>query len=797
VTARTGSLLRVAGLPVTTWTAAGAPELFRLLGELAEETRCDQERNALLADAIGTRLVPHPAVSGPQRAVALRVRRALHNGEPAPATSIRVAELAERLLRTGDPLPDGLRAAVTHAERLSDLRTVALRSITDEEQRLLGLPWRLLHDSPVGRHALHDGDVALYTDIADRLDAGEPWTTKRMRQRSEYLWRMVTRGCTRATPRGWLAHVASLDIAATGGWQAGETLTLGDSAAPEYVGNVDQHHAEPVALLDHPDAVVALAPLTRLEPDHLQAFVLVGEHRERLGAVRLRRTPLVEQIRSALVAQPRAAARLVADVAADAGVNRGAVGTVVRHLVRVGVVQVCLPPRATLTRARLRDLAAPVTVDRAGFIDVYRETGAALADAHAERLQALVRLGLRVMLTTDLDGVDRSPPLPPGLGPAPRPLLDVVADCARSGVEVWHGFPHHHDWSRPPDPDSAAARLLDWIDRRIDRADRSGIDLDEATLDGLGTSPTRLDWPVDALLRPIRATGGPLAVLDEVAPAGTLDARFIATLGALGAPLPQVEQYRRFLDRYSERTGAPFVEVLVPPLAQQAANAVRRPGYTRRCTADPDRTLYFPAETAASTMYLPLSDITMRIAAGHVVAEVDGRPIWPISHTARNARPPWDLVTALLRLASPQPRRDAWRRLTYSLPAWPDRDHVPRITVGGGLVLTVAQWRLRRAQLWQPDASTLAKATALLRLRRQWDLPRWVTSVADRHDEPIAIDLDSLRAPRIIDRLLAGGGSALLLNEMLPGPEQLPVHDEPAGGSSVAELLLRLPTEPT
>jgi hypothetical protein len=447
---------------------------------------------------------------------------------------------------------------------------------------------------------------------------------------------------------------------------------------------------------------------------------------------------------------------------------------------------------------RLLDLAAsPVTSAGDGFVDVYRETGVALADAHAQRLQALVRLGLRVMSTTDLDGVDRSPTLPPGLGPAPRPLLDIVADCARSGVEVWHGFPHHHDWSRPPDPDSAAARLMDWIDRRIDRADRSGINLDQSTLDELGAPPAQLDWPVDALLRPIRVAGGPVAVLDEVAPAGVLDARFIAALGALGAPLPQVEQYQRFLDDFSERTGASFVEVLVPPLSQHAANAVRRPSYTRRWTADPDHALYFPADAVAATTYLPLSDITMRTSAGRVVAEVDGRRIWPISHTARNARPPWDLVTALLRLASPQPRRDAWRRLTYSLPAWPDRDHVPRITVGGGLVLTVAQWRLRRDQLWQPDDSTIAKATALLRLRRRWSLPRWVTSVADRHDEPIAIDLDSLRAPRIIDRLLADGGSAIALSEMLPSPEQLPVRDEPAGGASVAELLLRLPTGPT
>ena len=263
-------------------------------------------------------------------------------------------------------------------------------------------------------------------------------------------------------------------------------------------------------------------------------------------------------------------------------------------------------------------------------------------------------------------------------------------------------------------------------------------------------------------------------------------------LGALGEPLPQAVAYQHFLDRLSGLTGVPFVEVLIPPLSARAANAVRRPCYTRHWTGDPDPSCYFDA--ARPSVYLPLAAITIRRAGQAVVAEHDGNRIWPVIHTARVARGPWLIIRTLLSLASPQSDRRSWRSLGNSLPAWPDHGQIPRITVGGRLVLTASQWRVRRGDLGNPQDRLVDRARALATLRRARSMPRWVTITAESHDEPVVADLDSLRTLRTVDRMPAGPPT-LTFTELVPGPDELPVRDlaEPAGQGHWAELLLRLP----
>jgi hypothetical protein len=393
------------------------------------------------------------------------------------------------------------------------------------------------------------------------------------------------------------------------------------------------------------------------------------------------------------------------------------------------------------------------------------------------------------MALTDLDCRPDPAPVPAALHDEPRPLLDVVREClVGGGSEVARSWPHHHDWPPARRTGSPFARLVDWLGTRMDGVE--SVDLDSATLDALGAPTPVLDWPVDCLLRPTRGPAGAVAVLDQVAPAAVLDARFIDALAGLHADLPQVEEYRGFLSLLANRSGVPFVEVLVPSLSLRAANAVRRPGYTGLWTGDPDRASYIDTGDAS---YLPLSRITLRTAGGHVVAEVNGDPVWPVRHTARLAAPPWNTITGLLMLASPQPDRDRWRPLRYSLPAWPDRVFVPRITVGGALIVTPAQWRLRPAALWRPGDRLTDKFTRLERLSRQLRMPRLVQVAADVHDEPLAVDLCSPHGIRTLDRMIQRGTPALFVRELLADPARLVVHDDATGAAGVTELLLRLP----
>ncbi|HEX4700619.1 MAG TPA: lantibiotic dehydratase, partial [Pseudonocardiaceae bacterium] len=395
------------------------------------------------------------------------------------------------------------------------------------------------------------------------------------------------------------------------------------------------------------------------------------------------------------------------------------------------------------------------TVDRvpANSVDVYRRSATGIAESYATRLAELVHLGLRALALTG--GTVAAPALPAQLGPRPRLLPDLA-------TERW--VPVALAPGRGP--------LDRWIGEHADGAD--SIDLDVDTLDRLGAPTPTVDWPVDCLVRPIRAHDGPVAVLDRICPAGVLDAQFASAMRDLYPRVPQADEYRRFLCEIGARAGIPVVEVLVPPTTA--------PTYSSWWTGD-------PARAGQPGIYVSPARITLRTDAGQVIAEVDGRRIWPVGHTTHAAPPPWDRLSALLMLASPQPPAWSWR------PVCPDRDHVPRITVGGGLVVSVERWRLPCGQLWQRRDRPLDKVTALLRLRRRHGLPRWVTVAAA--DGPVVLDLDSLRSIPVIERLASRGVTCLDVSELLPNPNQLPVRDESAGGASVAELVLRLPWRQT
>jgi hypothetical protein len=147
--------------------------------------------------------------------------------------------------------------------------------------------------------------------------------------------------------------------------------------------------------------------------------------------------------------------------------------------------------------------------------------------------------------------------------------------------------------------------------------------------------------------------------------------------------------------------------------------------------------------------------------------------------------------------AAPLPIRWSPWRLCNSLDALPGRDFMPRITVGDGLVLSCAQWRIALEHLWDTTSSTLSKARALERFRRRWQLPRWVFVSRDSGSKPVACDLESLRAIRLLERASLDAKSAILVVEMLPAPDKLLVadHAHHDGDRLVSEILLRLPCD--
>jgi hypothetical protein len=493
---------------------------------------------------------------------------------------------------------------------------------------------------------------------------------------------------------------------------------------------------------------------------------------------------MLDALLALLPSEPVTAARLLDELAGPGPRQREAVAGLLGYLIRLGVLQACVEPRHTLTGWAAQSDTPAIMIGPGGFIDVYRQPVAGLDRGYAERLTGLIELALRAGALADAGEPAPAVTLPPAITDHPRPLLDIFAECVDHGIRVRRGRAHHHDWPVARDPRSEYAGLHRWLSTQMD--DAVSIDLDAATLDRFGAPPADLHWPADALVEPINSADNALVCLADVVPAGRLDARFLPALDSLGAQAGPQVAYRTFLDALGGAT-----EILIPPLSELAANTIRRPAYTPLWTGDPDRACYI---TGGAATYLPLPAITLRRAGSQVIAEAEGEPIRPVLHTMRVAPLPWDTLAELLMLASPQPGHAHWRALRYTLPGWPQRTFVPRITVGGALVLSLAQWRVSRAEFWHRDDRLPAKAAALARLARVRGLPRLVNVATSPHDEPIAADLASLNSIRLFDRILQRGATALLLREF---PAGRPVRDEASGGASVAELLLRLPVAST
>ncbi|GAB2931907.1 hypothetical protein GCM10027280_19510 [Micromonospora polyrhachis] len=779
------------------WLDGANPELALRIRALVDAEDRYADLAAALAVELGAVLVPHPALDTATRRHVLACRRRLHRSQPIdPAGFTRLVSAAQA---AGEPdLATRLTVLAMTAERTTAERTTVDVAVDEELARLLPAPWTMLTESPVGRHALADGDITAGDDIAARVRVGEAWQGKRLRQRSEYLWRMISRGAAKTTPRGWLGHVSLIPATEDGTYP----VTLGPEVAARWTENVHALQAEPPAGRSR----VALAPLHQLVDGQLRVWVVRPDDPTELHPVTLRMTPHLTRVHAALRHGARSIDEVIAALVTDPddARQRTTWHGFLSHLVKLGVCQFTGTPR--VRRTGWRDVGQQVTAtaepDAPGFVDVYRRATADWPAATGALVQAALGPVQRLNALMSLDE-EKPSIVPDHIGPDRRPVLDLLGELLADESHSKHEW-RPAVWPTTDRPDSGYARLLRLI------ADTSTgqqvVDLDDDLLDRLGAPPAEYGWPVDCLVRPL-ADGG--VVLDAIASAGMLDARFAAELTALHPASSHVDAYRRFLRELDAQTGVTSVELLTPALAERAANAVRRPLYPTAWTGDADLEPYCDVDVGSAT-HIPLEALTARRVDDRIVIEADGRRVRIMYHATRQPPTPWSLLLSILQ-GGPTLVATRFRRLRHSLAALPDQAYLPRVTVRGSTIVSPAQWRLRPARLWDPADSPLAKAKHLARLRDRLGLPRWIMLCARPGGRPVPCDLDSLRAPSVFEAVSDAAvtettdaavteatdpdEAQLIVEEMVPAPDELPVRDLVDGRPEpvAAELLLRLP----
>ncbi|WP_395293798.1 hypothetical protein ACF9IK_09470 [Kitasatospora hibisci] len=817
-------LLRIASVPVCLWTDGGSSDLLDLI------TRADlaRDRYNRLAEQtavrIGDAVVPREDLTKAERAQALRVRRSLHRGVGHDLVdwhrqSAQLDELAD-VARRG---PGGTQLAEEIATTLQ-AGALAVRewqsaqaAVHAELERTGRLPWETAQKTQVLWQTLAEDHPDVTADIRRRLAEGEHWDGKQLRKRSDFLWRLITRAATKTTPRGWLTHVAPLRIHAT----RTKTTTVADALAVHRVENLytaRRRHALPSGAADAAayDGThcansgtcscprVSLAPLHRVEVEAL--VVWTQQDRGRLERFRIRRTPVLSAALTRLSDGPVPWHELRQPP--DTGTTRlsaDAWSKFLEHLITLGVLQAqgmaaeSKPAWSPLPDVRPAE-STPDTDASPAFTDVYRQAADLTLQPGPRRLQELLAHASRL---ADLLYDEASPSVQDSnvlalLSDEPRPVLDILHEYVTGNApQTREGGAHTHGrWPKPNLGDSPYARVVDHIARSAE-ASPGTIDLTPGLLDRLGVPAHSPVWPMTAMLRPMGSEGSESVVLDAVMPSGVIDSRFAGALSLLHPDREDGDEYRAFLSGLEDRSGAAFVEICVPSLGTHSANAVRRPEYTSLWTGDTDRTLYYaPLDRHAAMRHVALGAITMRRDGGRPIAEAEGTTLWPVLHATKGMEPPWDTLGGLLLAAGPRRLLRPFK-LGGVLAALPSLASLPRVTLGGELVISCAQWRVPVAEILPPGASVPLQMLMLARLQRDRGVPRWVFATTYFGGKPVAVDLCSVLAPRLLDRMAADSPTGdLVLEEMLPQPGASPFTDE-RGEGLTAEITMRFPADPT
>jgi hypothetical protein len=782
-------LLRVAGLPIRYWLAGASPTLFEKVERLERYEEMRHGCAIQLAEQIGEQLVPKPALSRNDRAFLLAIRRSLYRGDliekvpPEHLLTLNGSSDADA------ELVQALVAMVDRDRAIATLSAEVEEDLAREQDRLLLFPEQICHESPVAKSLLAPQN-------SNEPQFGSQLGRKsRRRQRSEHQWRRIARAATGTTPRGWLSHVALLPIEPAA-WLPPPTVT--EQFTVQWTENVRNRS---LALTGPPDDWPA--PESRLAVNPLQwdtdgcfVCVLADENREH-AQVAVRHTSLLDAICTAL-----------ADTVLTFGELAQALGCVnqdewlalcgfVRHLVVLGILQPGASPQVRLERravpgqtiAHPRDVEGNVKGDTGGWVDVYRYAETGISVSLVRNLQRGVLQVLRLLSLTR-DGIPNRDRFAVSTSERTWSLTDILRTELDAGDQR---ISNVEDTQIAASPTAGFDKLIGKIAERTDYGDE--LVVDSSLLDDCDAQKSELTWPVDCLFRVPAQGAGFAAVLDQLLPAGMLDARFMDTLVTMHGVVPHIETYRAFLRQLERLTGVLFVELLLPPLQDGAANAVRRPVCTSAWTGDPHTAAYL-REDADPGRYIPLHAIRIRRIDGRLRADVDGEPIWPVYHATRSFSPPWDRLARILLATAPLDLPWDFQHLLRSLTRLPGQSAVPRISVSGGIVLSPAQWRLSPDRMWDKNAQMIAKLRALIRLRNRYSLPRWV--YVDRNDDkpPVPCDLESVHAIQTIERRMMAN-TFLNVIEMLPTPDQFLVVDRAHASEDpiAAQLHLRFPCD--
>jgi hypothetical protein len=784
-------LLRVAGLPIRYWLAGASPTLFEKVERLERNEEVRRACAIQLAERIGAQLVPKPALSRDDRAFVLAVRRNLHRGDLIAKVSRERLLTVSELSAADAELAQALVAMVDRDRAIAMLSGEVEAGLAQEQERLLLLPEQICYESRVARALLAPQDPEEPELASSQL------SRKARRHRCEHQWRRIARAATGSTPRGWLSHLAFLPIEAAA-WLPPPAVT--EQFTAQWMENVRARSlalTNPSADWPAPESRLAVNPL-RWDVDGCFVCVVLDDNREHTQ-VAVRHTSLLDAICTALgdtVSTFGELARALGCVNRD---EQLALGGFVRHLVVLGILQPSAPPLVRLERwatpGQTMANAATVDGDKGGWVDVYRYAETGIPVNLARDVQRGVSQVLRVL---GLIREGRPEPYRFGGSTSERSwslteILRAELDAGDKPVSNREDTEIADGRSFPASPTSGFDKLVSTI---VERAGHAGdLVIDSALLDEYGAPNGALTWPVDCLLRVPAQGAGFTAVLDQLWPPGMLDARFADTLVDIHGIVPHVEAYRAFLRQLEQLTGMLMVELLLPPLQDGAANAVRRPVYTSAWTGDPHTAAYLRGDTDPGR-YIPLHAIRIRRIDARLRADLDGQPIWPVYHATRSFSPPWDRLARVLLATAPLDSLWDFQHLMRSLTLMPGLPVVPRISVSEGLILSPARWRLLPDQLWHSGASATAKLRALARLRNRHSLPRWVYLIRGEDDPPVPCDLESLHAIRTIERC-ATGPAPLNVIEMLPTPDQFLVIDRAhsTGDRLASQLHLRFPCD--
>lgn len=786
------AILRMGGIPVGYWLECASPYFFHRVREHESLARSYSAVARQLAKQIGEHLISRSDLSAPSRRMALAVRRQMHN---ARLLTPRQGKGLLDVVAVGPAkdLEAHARAVISLSNQLSESNSQLESLLGEEETRSRGAIWRTIERSHLLQITMRTTNETLFDNVGRHLGAGRSWSSKELRRAEEALSRLIARGAAKATPRGWLSHVALMAVQDASG---ALPMAVRNEFLRVSCENVFLVRAtlEGATVANSTDVTLFLTPLMQTEPEAI-FFWKVGPRSVLKG--RICRTCVVDRVVSLLKGRALSPSALMASVVAKVpGVADESLVEFIDYLLRIGFLHWSASPSVSRSRVTTRNLEEARVPPASVFVDVFRKAVGEIDPSFARRVESVVLQYTRLvqMIREDQKGV---PSRPLNSLEEPRRSVDLVMgelyDAKSDSLSLQKQITRTNRWPAPKCDGSPYSELFSWLNQSLSGSDPAF--LSQSLLDQFGAPPPRLEWPLDCIVRPYPAgCEGQGFVLNQVFTAGALDARLIEGISALEERIPHVIAYREFLRLVESSTGIPFVEVVVPPTTSQAANAVGRVMYVHAWTGDPD-----PSSCGidpGDAEYVPLEEIYIHRSPRGLVAEVAGQRIWPVYHATRIPTGPWRPLVQLLLRSAPV-RAGSLPRLRFALDLVPGAPHVPRLYLEDNALLSLSQWRVPRQALWDRKLGLGAKARRLEALRVETGIPRWV--FVSSHEgllKRLPLDLESLPGIRLLDRLVRlDEPEELFFEEMLPSPWQLPFTDlaHKGAGGSVFELMIRIP----